>query len=1163
MEGGGAATQGGVGYQDQVAALYMGRMLDQRPRPPKDRPESVRVEATSAVDDALVEMADGRRLFIQAKRALATGGDAWTGMWKAFANQATTDFRLGDSLSLAIGETSTVATRLREICTRSNEPDAAEWHQRLSEPQRRLAIVIAAALGDDDALALHVCRQLNVNIWPAEGLARDYAPLWMPECDQSPDQLHAVLTGIALEGAATRQRFAPAELYDRLRADWNIRIESPESWGATRYCGAIARSAVVTLPGTGFSRPIGDDFLWPRCLPYDRGRKSDFDDDAPRWRESGDSTAETLRNFPGADLDSVVVIAGPGFGKSTLVQAIAARLANDGLLPAIIRIPELADAGTGIAEFLANEVNAAFGVGIHWAAAAGAGTLVLLLDGLDEVSGSRRTAVLQKVSDYRASSPQARWLMTVRDPAALAMPDGARVLELAPLSDEEIDRYVEFYRPGEPALPALIRERLRGRPDLNRLVRIPIFLALMLVLRQEERNISRSDLLETYLEVLFNPKDYKSSQDEAVDPTILRHIAERAAFEALEDDDVGIGAQALDECTHHLAPEVGPDVVRRSLLSRGVIRRVNAVRFDFPFPIVQEFLASTELLRNHAPELQARLAMIAHRPWAQAIQFALERHPDPEPLVQHLLSTTDDAFHTALRLIGRCVSNGMRLPSGLRNEVGDRLAAIWGRTSWRTAELVAGIIIDAFSQPLHRAVRERLGDRRLIHHGSDAILARHRDQALTVNVMARLLAGDIEHMLNIGELQGEVNRIGGPVFAMYVGAALTNLSDGASGAITALISHMSRGSVPEADALDAFSSYELPIGVRLAAWVHADAPIDDAVEGLIAQALRVDDHEHRSAAARALSVAAMSTEAVVRILLDPNLENEAREKALDNLLADWLRSRERGRIEELARDKSLPDALRDRAELFALAAGAQEVIDPLVERMSAMDAQMVAAVAIMFGHVPQRGPVERAVQLIEARDWSPADRLTIAHSLITGLTYRMEMFSLRSGALHPIPPHPGRTVPLELIGRWLSLSGYTARERLRLALDAIRIGAYSASELSVLLEEALQEPADSHAMDAATAGRVIEELEKGPNRLTLPRLLELLAEEDYNMSSAAASVISGRGTREAADSLIRAYGRLEDGHLRGAVLDALEPLAGRLGLRVTREGKELCAVSSR
>lgn len=65
------------------------------------------------------------------------------------------------------------------------------------------------------------------------------------------------------------------------------------------------------------------------------------------------------------------------------------------------------------------------------------------------------------------------------------------------------------------------------------------------------------------------------------------------------------------------------------------------------------------------------------------------------------------------------------------------------------------------------------------------------------------------------------------------------------------------------------------------------------------------------------------------------------------------------------------------------------------------------------------------------------------------------------------------------------------------------------------------------------------------------------------MSSSTARVIAGRGTREAADSLIRAYGRLEDDHLKGAVLDALEPLAGRLGLRVTREGKGLCAVSSR
>jgi hypothetical protein len=47
----------------------------------------------------------------------------------------------------------------------------------------------------------------------------------------------------------------------------------------------------------------------------------------------------------------------------------------------------------------------------------------------------------------------------------------------------------------------------------------------------------------------------------------------------------------------------------------------------------------------------------------------------------------------------------------------------------------------------------------------------------------------------------------------------------------------------------------------------------------------------------------------------------------------------------------------------------------------------------------------------------------------------------------------------------------------------------------------MKEPADSHALDASTAGRAIEELEKGPSWLTLPRLLELLAEEDYNMSS--------------------------------------------------------------
>ena len=58
-ERGGPTTQAGIRYQDQVAALYLGRMLDPRERPRRDQPVEVRIEAPQSVDDFVVRFADG------------------------------------------------------------------------------------------------------------------------------------------------------------------------------------------------------------------------------------------------------------------------------------------------------------------------------------------------------------------------------------------------------------------------------------------------------------------------------------------------------------------------------------------------------------------------------------------------------------------------------------------------------------------------------------------------------------------------------------------------------------------------------------------------------------------------------------------------------------------------------------------------------------------------------------------------------------------------------------------------------------------------------------------------------------------------------------------------------------------------------------------------
>src|SRR5258708_8696260 len=86
-EAGGPATQAGIFYQNTVAALYLGRMLDLRRRSTQHRVLYVRVEAPEEVDDIVVRLGDGSRRFVQAKRTITTSSGAWHVLWATFFRQ--------------------------------------------------------------------------------------------------------------------------------------------------------------------------------------------------------------------------------------------------------------------------------------------------------------------------------------------------------------------------------------------------------------------------------------------------------------------------------------------------------------------------------------------------------------------------------------------------------------------------------------------------------------------------------------------------------------------------------------------------------------------------------------------------------------------------------------------------------------------------------------------------------------------------------------------------------------------------------------------------------------------------------------------------------------------------------------------------------------------
>ncbi|HEV2745998.1 MAG TPA: NACHT domain-containing protein [Allosphingosinicella sp.] len=1132
-------------------------MIDPRERPLRDRPVEVRVEAPEEVDDFTVRFADGSRRFYQVKLALRARGDAWEALWPALHRQLARDASSSDRVELVLGEPSQLASNLAELTTRRDGSAVEEWLKRLTEPQRNLVAAIAILIDGDSGAVMQLASRLDISVMPATHLMRDYVPQWMPPSSTTMEKLFRELTRMAWEGAATRARFDGVSLYDRLRSEADILVADPPYWGTETYRSAIAALSSIEVPGTGFARIAGDAFLWPRCLEYDRERPPDFDDDLPGWRDLSEGATVDLRDFPSTDLDALVVIAGPGFGKTTLVNAIARNAAQGGLLPAIIPVIDLADSRLAIADYLSEKVNREFDVRVDWRAAADAGSLVLLLDGLDEVSSQRRTQILKRFDTYRVTHPGVRWLMTVRDAAALAPPADATMVELAPLQDEDLKSYVDFYRPGEPGIAEALRARIDSRPDLAALVRIPIFLALMLVLHLENEDLTRSDLLEIYLGTLFRPQSFRNIEVDAIDTSVLRRIAERAAFEALETDSIGVDHKLFDRCVRDIAPNLSADDVREALVKRGVLRRA-AIRLPFAFPILQEYLGSAELLERHSGQLPQRLTKIVRRPWAQAIQFALERHPHPEPLIDELLGREDDAFHTGLRLLGRCLANGMTPSDAQRQIIGERFAAIWGTSSWRNNKLIDGVIVDAFTRPLHPAVRARLGERRLIHHGTGTILSRLKDSALSLAVLVELLDGDIEGLLNIADLQQEVDRLGAAAFDLYIARSRRlPLTTEEAWAISALIGHIRIGCVEATTAEATARDESLPLEVRLAAWAHAGRPPDKEIEALVLEGMAGEGYHPMATAAQALSSPDVDIATIARLLQSPQVRPENALKVIDYLVGDWKQAKRSDPIIALLNMDGLSADMRDLLSLYAVNAGNRAVFDDLVGRFSAMTTEMLCATLALFGHVLERAPVERAVAGIASRSWDARDRRAIAGSLATGLTYRMDMFGLRSGTLDTIPRHPGRSVPFALLEQWMSLSDYEPRDHLHVALDAVRLGVPgAANKLRPIFYAAMAAPVDEELSDGSLAGHALEVLYANGEAPPLEELEQLALTSTYNLASRVVTLIAKGTTRREADSLMRLHESVRSGMLRSVILAVLEPLAG---LRITRSGNKLSA----
>ena len=1158
MERGGPTVQAGIAYQNGIAALYLGDLLsfdgDER-----DRVVEVRVEAPAHVDDIVVHHADGHRRWVQVKLGLKPGTAAWDELWPNLNHQRQDPGFAGqDRLHLIVGDNDETARLLQGCAERTGDANEAEWRQRLSKAQANAISGIEGLLG---ASAFPVFSHLDVVVAHDRDLGTTLASARMPPSSVETKTLHALLTSVAGGGGRRREVFRAPELRARLREHHGVRIDPPRDWGLKAYLDALV-CARIAVPGTSIGGAAATSFAWPRTARTDEFRR-DFDDEQMLEMLGDPPPALDLRLYPAPELTQAIVHAGPGFGKSALLTALAQKLAAEAVrAPAIIPLAALAESKHEVLSYLNTQLNADHEVRIDWSRLCETGAAVIFFDGLDEVPLTRRSVVIARLERFMSRHRQTPWLLTVRDPAHVPAKVDAQKIELLPLLDSEMRVFIRQVRPeiSETDLERLIGQ-LEAYSDLRRLARIPLFLALLVATqgRGEVLPSRRSDLIEAYLKTLFRPEEHKDTH-RAADPERLRDALQGLAFALLQSGTIGADERDVRRRFAVVATDqVSSERFFDDALRCGVLRRQTSTRLTFPFPIVQEYLAAQELVERHSDEIAERAAVGVDRPWAQAIQFALERMPDASGVARDLLAPPDDAFASTARLLARCIVNGMDCASEVRGEVGERLITAWPQQSYWTRKRIGQLLRDGWSSPPPDALRAALHRRDLFHDGAEEILGDLADDELTLSVLRRLneRPGRVAHL---GEFQRSVNRVSEAALTLYV--------DGVRGGqwpkddlwvAATLIRRLDGARIPVLTLEAVAADTRLPTGVRLATLGLMTSPPTPLFWTLALKALRSPRNSDHWPALTALGVLPDAEAHLADLLRRDDLHPQAAVSIVEHL-KDTLETtdREIAFLRAQAADDALRADLRQRMRVRAANLGDRAAFEFLLEGFADLPSEVIRPFLWSVNKAPDRDLGERLVAALRARPFTPGERTAHIRDLLSGATHDMQIFSYDAASMNPAPPHPAYSAFVALLAEWRDEGGFELPDQLYIEAEAVRVQLPGAAECLLRLTAQVARTEDLSDKDGPLTHPLIDAL----RRLTSQRLFLPLADTlrltrmgDYNGRTTAIDYIAARGTREALDVLLGFVGRnIVD---PSSLLGEIEMTATRLGLKIVRRGEGL------
>lgn len=1175
-EAGGTTTQSGIYYQNSIAALYLGRLVDSS-RTSVETIESVRVEAPEEVDDIVVTYSNGKKEYIQAKERLNSSSDEWKKLWSSFKTQANICQSQGQSYSfiLAISNTDSTMQGLKELCDRANgKENVDEWIESLNSSQ--LSIVEKIKQPDiltDNETIFGLLKFVKVDVRPLSDIERDYCPNYIPNSNVEKRVLYSILRDMIGGHARIRRTFISSQLLEELLRNYEIEIEDSPNWGIPIYKEAIKNEFhLLSVPGTELRGNIDELFLWPELYESSSSDYQDFEfEDIRSWREIKPKSFFELKDFPNGEISQAVINAGAGLGKTTLLKAISFKLSQDKIkLPAFIPLSTLIESSSVISH-LNIIINDTYHIKIDWSYMCSAGRVAIFFDGLDELSNTERQNVLDKIIKHIARFPKTDFLLTVRDSSILTKNLDVKTLEIRRLSDEKIIEFSKSYSQfGAKIDGDKLLKHTKHNTELMHLLRIPLFLSLVLATFNPDDDLptSRTEILERYLDILFSPEEHKPNQGKSNTPH-LRVATEYLAYEGLVQENIGFREKDILKYLHDFQYCDNPQEYLENLHKYGILSKVSS-RWQFTYPTIQEYLASQYILENKEEEIINGFEKIISRPWAQTIQFALESYQKSNEVIKSQLQKDDDAFYTSLRLIARCVVNGATIDDETRIHLGKLLADAWTSDSSSIAQSIGYLLLDGFIYSLPPRAEQYIIHGWALNYCGEKILTAKNDKELTKKVLVNMLSKNIEHKYHLHNWQEAVNEITEEALELYLTKAVDeNTDEKEISALRSLINNLDQEKIPQKKWIEIAKDDKVPSIIRFSIAVRISSLVEDELKVLYEEIknewLNFGEDYYINAYEFKNNFWLMPECEFFELVKTKSLNDNQIVELLDSLFSLKIEDKFLDRLLGLYASDFLSEDLKFKLNLLLSSKDVFHDQIYAVEQLSIQSIDNVTLWCFLIGHIDKEMALKGLEQLSK-RTLTAEEYINIISSLNTGLNNIMNPTIKWAGTLENKHSHPALPEFVNWLLEEFPKYKFTDVGHIKV-LD--NISQISSEKIYDNIEKILDKivsnwvPASDDVYDeeddkiqwTIISGLRLCEREK--IQLSAELLIKILQLKKFNLIRESLNHLRKIANRQTAVKLIEIFNSLTDRHFKGMFLETIEKLSSRIGFRVINVNEKL------